>query len=394
MRRTAGRARTAWWHVAALASLAGRLAGAQGVLPPASGTPGIAGEARTVEGRVLRGGGTPAPVGGQVVVLHRISADTSGPVDSVRTSASGAYRFRYRLEGPRSMYIVSTRHDGVAYFTSPLRERDVRGPDADVLVFDTTSRAFPLSVRARHIVVAPPEPGGVRRVVDVFEVANDSSLTLVGGAGGGATWRVRLPEGARDPSSSGGDMPPEAFRFANGVAELTVPFPPGSRQLVLTYGMPAGGLTVPVDDATATVEVLLEGSGVAVAGAGLAAEAPVAMEGRSFQRFLASQVPAASTFSLRVSGGGLVGRPGRVALLALAALAVALGIVVGRRGRGSPAAPARPGSPDDLAREVAALDHVYAGAEGPARDAYLARRERLMGQLDEAMAVEPGDGGR
>src|SRR5262245_16796672 len=164
---------------------------AQGPLPPATGTQGTPGEVRTVSGRVMRGSAdSPQPVTGQMVVLHRISMDSSGPIDSARTAVDGAYRFKYRLEGPRSMYIVSARYSGVAYFTSPLREKAVSSPDADVTVYDTTSAGFPLTVRARHVVIAPAEAGGVRRVVDVYEVANDSNRTLVAGAA--PTWRVKL----------------------------------------------------------------------------------------------------------------------------------------------------------------------------------------------------------
>ena len=136
------------------------------------------------------------------------------------------------------MYIVSARYAGVAYFTTPLRAAAVTSPDADVSVFDTTSSAFPLTVRARHVVVAPPDAGGLRRVVDVLEVANDSTRTLVAGATG-RTWRLALPEDATQPGSSGGDLPPEAFRFEGANADLVVPFPPGSRQLVITYAIPA-----------------------------------------------------------------------------------------------------------------------------------------------------------
>lgn len=370
----------------------------QGVLPPATGTPGTPGELRSVAGRVLKGGAAKEPLGGQVVVLHRISADSSGPVDSVRSSASGAYRFRYRLAGPRSMYIVSTRYDGIAYFTSPLRERDVTGPDADVAVYDTTSVPFPMTVKARHFVVSPPDESGLRRVVDVFEVANDSSRTLVGGPGGSATWRVLLPEGIRDPGPGGGDMPPDAFRFAAGNAELVVPFPPGARQLVLTYAVPAGArLEVPMPGAVETLEVLVEGTGVEVSGAGLAAGAPVTMEGRSFQRYLAS--PAGGSFTMSAAGAGGGGRAGRLALIVVAVAAVALGIVLGRRGpRGAAPSPAPARSAGDaLAREVAALDTVFqdpSRQSAAAQEHYRARREALMARLQEALAVEPPDAAR
>ena len=371
--------------------LSSRSLDAQGSLPPAMGTPGVAGEVRTVSGRVMRGsGGSAQPVDGQVVVLHRVSTDSSGPVDSVRTTSTGAYRFRYTLDSPRSMFIVSTRYSGVAYFTTPLREREVSGPDADVAVFDTTSTAFPLTIRARHVVVAPPQAGGLRQVVDVYEVSNDSSKTLVTGSSGG-TWRVTLPDEASNPSSTGGELPDDSFRFANGRAELMVPFPPGSRQLVLTYSIPVeSSVPIAVNEAVTSLEVLLEGTGSEIRGAGLVAEEPVSMEGRTFQRYRAASVPAGSSFTVETSG--TPGR-GRLALLIVAAIAIALGILLGRRAPAVvevAAAPARSPS-ESLAREIAALDHVYA-ADGPrageGADYYQRRRADLVDKLVSAQAVE------
>jgi len=370
------------WFAALSLAAGSNVVNAQ-TLPPASGTPGVAGEMRTVAGRVLSGSSDSLrPVASQMVVLHRISADSSGPVDSARTTAAGTYRFRYRLDGPRSMYIVSSRYAGIAYFTTPLRDATVSSPDADITVYDTTSAIFPLTVRARHLVVAPAE-GGVRRVVDVFEVANDSNRTLIAGPSG-ATWRVTLPRAARDHGSSGSDLPPEAFRFAGGNAELLVAFPPGARQVVLTYPIPASGsIDVPVVDPTATLEVLVEGAG-RVGGAGLMAEEPVSMDGRTFQRYTASTVGAGSSFSV---GGGGPGNAPRVALLAIAAVAVALGIIVGRRQANVPAViMARPVA-ESLARQIAALDHVYSGSgkqDGPGGDYYRHRRGALLDRLVES----------
>ena len=350
---------------------------------------------RTVSGRVMRGSAdSPQTVPGQTVVLHRISADSSGPVDSVRTSADGAFRFRYRFAGPRSMYIVSARYSGVAYFTTPLQAASVASPDADISVYDTTSVSFPLSVRARHVVVGLADQAGVRRVVDVFEVANDSNRTLVAGRTG--TWRMTLPAGAREAASGGGDLPPEAFRFNGESAELMVPFPPGTRQVVLTYAIPARGkVSVPVTDAVGRLEVLIEGEGVRATGAGLATEEPVSMEGRSFQRYIAAPVTAAAAFE--VSRAGMTGSMTRWVLLLVAATAVTLGIfVLGPRAAARAAvAPSSPRTATDaLAREIAALDHVYAT---PARQAgsggeqYRARRAALMARLTDALAVEDRD---
>jgi hypothetical protein len=361
---------------------------AQSAMPPATGTVGVAGEMRTVSGRVLSGSSeTPLPIANHIVVLHRISADSSGPVDSINTSTNGTYRFRYRLDGPRSMYIVSSRYAGIAYFTTPLRDAAVTSPDADITVYDTTSAIFPLSVRARHVVVAPSE-AGVRRVVDVLEIANDSNRTLIAGAAG-ATWRLALSRDARDPGSSGGDLPPEAFRFAGGAAELVVPIQPGSRQVVLTYAIPArGSISIPVADATGTLEVLVEGPTAKVNGAGLVVEEPVSLEGRTFQRFIASPVSAGTAFT--VGGAGGAGNAGRVALLAIAGVAIALGIVVGRRAP-APAVTTPSTTTASLAREIAALDHVYAEParrEGPAGEYYRQRRASLFDRLVAAQAVE------
>ena len=226
-------------------------------------------------------------------------------------------------------------------------------------------------------------------MVDVFEVANDSNRTLVAGATG-HTWRVRLPDAAREPNGGGGDLPPEAFRFADGNAELVVPFPPGSRQLVMQYAVPAGSrVDIPIADAVSTLEVLLEGRGATVSGAGLAIEDTVTFEGRSFQRYTAQQVAAGASFDVRSAGGG---NAGKLALLAVAAIAIALGIVVGRRGLGAAAPPAAPRTTTEtLAREIAALDHVYAAPAkqaGEGGDYYRERRGALVSRLVEAQAVE------
>lgn len=382
-------------HGLAIALLATQ-AGAQGALPPATGTPGTPGEVRSVDGRLLMGGSADStPVAGHYVVLHRIAADAAGPVDSVRTGADGRYRMQYRLESTTSMYIVSARYASVAYFTPPLRAARVTGAEADLVVYDTTSATFPLTVRSRHFVVSPPDETGSRRVVDVFEVANDSSRTLVS-PGTQGTWRVRLPDGARDPQSSGGDVPTEALQFGDGVVTLQAPFPPGARQLVLSYLMPRSApIEVAVTEPTGRMELLVEGGGSTVSGSGLVAEAPVTLEGRSFQRYVGGPIAAGNQVTVRFGGGGLGGRSSQVALLALAAVAVALGILYGRRAlaTGPAAVVVATTDADQLARAMAALDEFYARPDRQdeaSQAVYAERRAALKQQLVGALAVETG----
>ena len=82
---------------------------------------------------------------------------------------------------------------------------------------------------------------------------------------------------------------------------------------------------------------------------------------------------------------------GRLALFIVAAVAVALGIWLGRRAPPDQAVPAARTAPETLAREIAALDRVYA-ADAPRAGAgaayYRDRRAALLDQLVDAQAVE------
>src|SRR3954468_10427912 len=156
-------------------------------------------EMRRVDGVVQlgrRAGAVPVP--NLWVVVHRIGRDRSGPLDSARTSASGAFSVRYRASGVESaMYIAVASYKGIAYITSPLRLPRVTGQDAQIMVFDTTSPPYPIRVAGRHLVVTNPSEDGRRRVIEVYELMNDSTLTVVGTPARPA-WRAQLPEGLKD----------------------------------------------------------------------------------------------------------------------------------------------------------------------------------------------------
>jgi hypothetical protein len=159
--------------------------------------------------------------------------------------------------------------------------------------------------------------------------------------------------------------------------------------VVITYAIPVES-SVPLQlvEPVAALEVLLEGDGAAVTGAGLSADAPVAMEGRTFQRYRASSVPAGAVVAVT---SGMPGRTGRIALLVVAAMAVTLGVVLARRAPPPPVVTAVQPASEAIAREIAALDHVYT-APGPrggdGKDYYHKRRSALLERLVAAQAVE------
>lgn len=370
---------------------------------------------RRVRGRVV----TPrdsqsAGVPGVWVTLHRVGRDAAGPLDSVRTDAGGRYAFTYRPRGEATaVYFVSASHGGIAYFTSPLRGAAVAGEAAEVMVFDTTSRAVPLTVRGHHVIVARPDDTGAREVLEVFELSNDSAVTVVPPMGSPrGVWTTTLPRGARAFAvRESGDVPADGLVATGGAATLLIPVAPGLKQVAFSYRLAADALPlrVPVARATGVLEVLLEEAGGGATGAGLRPVAPVALEGKTFRRYLAQDAPAGATVAVTAGTGG--GRPWpRVAvpvlLVALGGGMTAALLATARRRTRPPTSGARatPGVPtagvpsghgaaqptrEELLAALAALDDAFAarGDQSPAeRQAYEAERRALKAALSGALA--------
>ena len=260
-----------------------------------------------VAGRVIVGGPTERPVPGTWVALNRVADDGAGVVDSVRTGPDGSYRFEFRRTGdPDALYFTDVTYGGVAYFTDPLRSARVVGDDADLVVFDTTSVARTLFLRGRHLVVGAEAEDGRRPIVEVFELTNDTTVTIVPGAGGRAVWSIELPAGAEDLVVPPGDLGPTVVRFVGRRADLVAPFAPGLRQLSINYTLPARAfpLTLRMTQTPDVLEVLLAGTDGEAAGAGLHEEAAVTLEGDSYRRYLSQRVPAGAEITVRARSGG------------------------------------------------------------------------------------------
>lgn len=279
-----------------------------------------------------------------MVTLHRVGSDTAGAVDSVLSDARGNYRFTFRPFGAeRAVYFAAALHGGVAYFTAPLGAAASEGESAEITVFDTTSTGVNISVRGRHLAISAPSAGGSRAVLDVFELGNDSMRTLVQGRdaqGARATWRVVLPEGAQNATvmRDAGDIAGAAVVIADGAASVFAPFAPGLKQLALRYEFPPSvdSLTIPLMDKTGVLEVLFEETAARAAGAGLAAQGAVTVEGKSLQRFLAQDVPQSAVLTITFPGARAQSS-NRTWLMALlgALIAAAVAALLLRSGRSS-----------------------------------------------------------
>jgi hypothetical protein len=337
----------------------------------------------------------PVPVARQWVVLHRVGSDRASPVDSVQSGPEGRYRIPYRVEGSGdALYFVSSRYQGIAYFSPPLRSDTVRGGDADVIVYATTTDTASLHLQGHHIVMSTPR-GRRREIAEVFEIDNDSTMTVVARDSVTPLWSAYVPPEAESVSVAPGDVGAGALSFKRGRADVFAPISPGVRQLVLTYLLPVDAFPVayPLQRPTAVLEVLVEESRATVEGARLGEVRAAAIEGRTFRRFLARDVPANAVVRLDAptpSGGS---QPAMRVLAVVIALIMigAIGFWYMRR-RGA-AVVSRAAVSDALIAELAALDARFersGDASTESRAVYERDRSDLRARIERALAEENG----
>lgn len=293
----------------------------------------------SVSGRVVLAapGEELRPVPGTWVALNRVGSDSAGVVDSLRTAGDGSYRFTYRRSGdPDAIYFTDATYAGVAYFTDPLRGLNVSGEDADIVVFDTMSAPSGgtslLRVRGRHLVVGPEGSDGRRPIVEVFELTNDTSFTVVPRSDTEPVWSTPLLPGARGGAVGGGDIVENVVRFGDGRAELYAPIAPGLRQLSINYTVPGSSfpLKLELPHGPEVLEVLIAGTSGSASGAGLHAEEPVGIEDQPYLRFLSQRAAAGDEVVITLAGGSLERLAVPVAV-AMTAVILAGALVYARR---------------------------------------------------------------
>jgi hypothetical protein len=347
------------------------------------------------------------PVPGVWVTLHRVGSDTAGPMDSTRTGPDGRYVFHYRHTGRAdAVYFASVSYDGVTYFSLPFGRPRVVGDSAEVTVYDTTSGPLTLHVRGRHLIVSTPHADGSRDVFEVYEISNDSSVTLVSPDDAHPTWSTVIPGDATQFEVGQSEISPRAIRQEVGRVMAVAPFAPGLKQLSFGYRLPAKAfpLSVPLERDVTVLEVLLEEPAAHVEGAGLTAVAPVAIEGRRFNRFLAQDVKANAVFTVdtppTIVSGGNTRFFSAVAIGIALVMTAALTLVFLKRRRPlAPAAATVAGPPvpptgstaAQLARAIADLDAAFERRANPSaeeRAAYEERRSDLKRELARALDAE------
>ncbi|HEY8165254.1 MAG TPA: hypothetical protein VIF83_06840 [Gemmatimonadaceae bacterium] len=280
------------------------------------------------------------PVPGIWVTLHRVGSDRAAPMDSVRADENGRYGFRYRRFGDTSaIYFASASYGGIAYFTAPFTNPRVAGDDAEIAVYDTTSKPIPIAVRGHHVVVSAVDANSQRSITEVFELANDSARTRIasGSGRGAASWSTIVPAGATGFQVAQGDLPPTGVTQRDGLVEVFAPIAPGLKQLAFSYSLPASRfpLSIPISEPTQILEVLIEEEKGTVTGARLKETNPVSVSNRTFRRFMGVDVPVNSVSVIdlpaarraTITSGYMIA----ITLLIAGAMAAALALALRRR---------------------------------------------------------------
>ncbi len=357
---------------------------------------GTSSAAQTVAaGRVLTvSGGDSAPGPAVRVVLHRIGRDVQGPVDSAITDARGRFRFRFTAD-TSAIYLVSARQGGIEYFSTPVHRNPER-PDTGLrIVVADTSSTVPIELEARHLVLAPAGPDGSRGILDLIVLRNGGEHTRVAPDTVRPSWSGPLPTGTVGLQVGEGEFSTSAVSRRHDRLLFFAPVPPGEKQVVVEYLLPAGlrETRLVLDQPTGLLNVLAAEPGVDVSGPGIAFADTQLIDGRSYRRWTGS-APAGAAIRVSFRGGPAGFRWVLPLLVAIVAGALVLaGVVAARRpalagAGGDPAATA-----DGLVTRLAQLDAEYRGREAVTAPEewrrYQDERARLKAELTAALAAAP-----
>lgn len=297
-------------------------------------------QALSVSGRVLRGGRDTIPLAHAWVVLHKVTREAGGPVDSVRTDARGRYRIALRNPDSASVYVVSAWYDSLAYFSLPL---NVTGRPAvhveDIIAFATAASGPPIRLARRLATVAAAREDGTREILEILELENPGLTTRITKDTLVPTWAGRIPENAGQFRGGQGDISPEAMVFRNDSVYVLGPIPPGPvKQLSYSYSLPAGTrtLVIPIDQPTAELNLLLEDTAAAVTATQVESLGVQEIEQRRFAAYRAGPLARGERVEIQLPAAGFRAQALLPYVIAILAAGMVVALVWALRKRPSP----------------------------------------------------------
>lgn len=322
------------------------------------------------------------------VLLHRVGERDPGPIDSTLSDTRGVFQFAFRPD-TGAFYLVSSRHAGIEYFSSPVPTNPARADSAvRVVVYDTSSIA-PVVVTARHLVVTRPSEDGARSVLDLVVLSNSGKVTRVAPDTLSGSLILALPNGSRGLQVREGDVSPQAVTRAGDSAIVSAALSPGEKQLTLEYQVPRGTnmLELSLSTPELALNVLLEEPDARAEGSGIAATDRQEIQGRSFRRW-SGTVTSPGALRIILPETGRTPRWLLPALVGTMALAL---VAAGWYGLTRTTPERRNLSSSELIDAIATLDARYRGRQNETAseewNTYLMQRARLKAQLEAALAA-------
>jgi len=334
--------------------------------------------------------GDSVPLPGAWVVLHEVTMTAGGARDSMRTDTRGRFDLRLARVDTAALYMVSTTYRGITYFSEAVTHATSQDTVAPLVVFDTSSTSPPVTVAQRHLIVRGAGPTGGHAVLELIGLENDGHRTRVAGDPPRPTWVGRLPEDAVNFNVGQGDLNPDAVQFTGDSVVVTAPIPPGVKQLIVSYDVPAGPeLRIPIDQRMERILVLFEDTTATVAQGPVTRRGVQVFNDRQFAVFdgAAPAPDGMMVFKFGRQGVSSTFVVVMVVGIAAAALLFAMPFLLRRRPTVVVAPP--PDTPEALARAIASLDahHDAQPNRTPAdEEAYRERRAMLKEQLAHALA--------
>ncbi|HYK82710.1 MAG TPA: hypothetical protein VEU55_06155 [Gemmatimonadales bacterium] len=297
-----------------------------------------------VSGRVMRGGAAARPLAGAWVVLHRIARDGDGrPIDSTRTDAQGRFSLTIARPDSAALYLASSWYAGIAYFSEPIAGvRSGRAALRPLYVYDTSSTGPPVHLAQRLVTIAQRKRDGARAVLELLELENPAARTRVAPDTLRPTWTGALPAAAIQFQVGRGDISPQAVTLRGDSVAVFGPIPPGERkQLSYAYVLPADlrAVTVPIDQATSEVDLLLEDTTAVVSALRLDSLGIEDIDGRRFARYRMRDVAAGARLAIALPERGFQPQTLVPLVVAVAALILGVAFVVALRRKPTPLAP-------------------------------------------------------
>jgi len=336
-----------------------------------------------VQGTVVRIDGTDTlAVEGVWVSLHVVTALGGTVLDSQTTLASGAFDVTAEQSDILASYLVSVEHDGIAYFSDPFRSAS--GFTPTLIVYDTASTGPPIVLNERHVILQPIETDGTRRVIELFVLRNEGTVTRVTADTSVPVWQAALPGGVSDFEVGTADVSAEAIYRRGDTVAVAAPIPPGERQILITYVLPRNQreLSLPLDQFIRHVNVLVADSNATVTPASFGFRGWETIETTPYQRFGSENVIAGGVLTVILADIPVSTDVALWILVPLVAAVMITVLIVWLR-KMPTTAPVRIDAPEALAAQITTLERTSSNLDPKE---FAARRAALKQRLVDALA--------